>query len=230
MKKIFLVLIIFVTSLNAGEKFSELAWERIDPIYKAILKHPFNQKLALGTLDKSIFDFYTGQDGLYLVEFRKALALLAAKLEGKAQRQVLREVIGTLDDEPEHPAEEMAPFTQMYTDFLLSTAAFKSREELAAALLPCFWIYLRAARELAPQVTSSNPYKSWFDLYSSKKYELSVNTMIQLTDELASENSMDKMLKAFELASRMEWLFWDGAYRMRLWPFSTTVIASPAGL
>ena len=52
--------------------FSESAWGAIEPIYKSILEHPFNQELTQGTLAKERFQFYMKQDSLYLVDFARA--------------------------------------------------------------------------------------------------------------------------------------------------------------
>jgi thiaminase (transcriptional activator TenA) len=35
--------------------FSESAWKWIEPIYKSIIDHPFNQELSMGTLAKEKF-------------------------------------------------------------------------------------------------------------------------------------------------------------------------------
>ena len=59
--------------------FSESAWKSIEPIYKSILKHPFNQELSEGTLAKEKFQFYMKQDSIYLVDFARALAVTASR-------------------------------------------------------------------------------------------------------------------------------------------------------
>lgn len=60
-------------------QFSSVAWKGINPIYEAIIAHPFNQKLADGSLSKSIFGYYIEQDAIYLKDFSRALSLLAAR-------------------------------------------------------------------------------------------------------------------------------------------------------
>ena len=59
--------------------FSESAWGAIEPIYKSILEHPFNQEQAQGTLAKERFQFYMKQDSLYLLDFARALAIAASR-------------------------------------------------------------------------------------------------------------------------------------------------------
>lgn len=212
---------------TGSQTFSEAAWQRIAPIYQAIRIHPFNQKLADGSLGKAQFTYYSTQDTLYFVEYGKTLAILATKLEGREEiRNVFKEAMSCWNEEKDAQEKKakqsipMAPATLLYTDFLLSTAAYRSREELVAAVLPCFWIYSQLAREMKGLVGSKNPYRDWVTFYSSDKYKRSVDRMIALADDLANRVSPEqrsKMIDAFMMASRMEWCFWDGAYRMETW-------------
>jgi len=59
--------------------FSAEAWQRIGPLYEAILALPFNQELAAGTLSRERFTFYILQDALYPTQFGRALAVTAAR-------------------------------------------------------------------------------------------------------------------------------------------------------
>ena len=230
MKNVFvLIWVLVLPVLNAAPeiKFSEEAWKKIEPIYQGIKNHPFNVKLVDGTLNQEIFAYYSTQDAIYLTEFGKALALLGAKLDDRREiKRVFKEAMSCFNDEKEAREKTAkagvttSPATLLYTDFLLSTAAFKSREELAAAVLPCFWIYSKLAREITPKVKGKHPYIEWVKLYSSDKYKKSVDAMIELVDKLAAKappEQRSKMLNAFELATRMEWYFWDSAYKMEGW-------------
>ncbi len=227
----FLLAIVFVFwSVPAhAAKFSETAWKEIAPIYEAIRQHPFNQQMVKGTLCKEAFEFYSAQDALYLTDFAKALSVLATKVDSSTHAaELMQSAMDCLVFEKEmhdknlkgaKPAE-LAPAAFMYTNFLLATAAYKSREELAAALLPCFWIYLRLGQEMKPKTLPANPYREWILSYSNAKYQSSVEAMIRLTDELAEKATpaqRKKMLAAFVTASRLEWYFWDAAMRLEGW-------------
>src|SRR3954467_8917128 len=59
--------------------FSDSAWERNAAIYEIIRTMPFNAELAAGTLSDARFKHYITQDAHYLIGFRRALALAAAK-------------------------------------------------------------------------------------------------------------------------------------------------------
>lgn len=207
----------------AGARFSDDAWKQAAPVYDSIVNHPFNRDLESGSLSKERFEYYMAQDALYLPEYSKALTALAAKLENAAEaKKLLLAAIECLEEI--RPAgvqakAEMAPAARMYADFLLATAAYKSREELAAALLPCYWVYLRLARAMR-KPDPKNPYKSWIETYSSQKYEKAVEDFRRLTDELAAKASAplrSKMLQSFVTSARMEWYFWDAAYRLEKW-------------
>jgi TENA/THI-4/PQQC family len=59
--------------------FSGDAWQRILPLYAAILELPFNRELAAGTLARERFTFYMLQDAHYLTFFGRALAITAGR-------------------------------------------------------------------------------------------------------------------------------------------------------
>lgn len=214
--------------------FTEEAWEKIAPIYKQIRQHPFNRELADGTLAKKRFVHYTSQDVLYLTRFAKALTMLATKLEDPGDvKAVLDLARRCLLEEKEAQAKAakrfglpldanvgMLPTTESYTNFLLRIAAFGSREELAAALLPCFWIYLELARDLKAVSVPNNPYEGWIETYSSESYAETVHCMQKLTNQLAKGivvEMREKMLETFQMAARMEWYFWEAAYQQERW-------------
>jgi thiaminase (transcriptional activator TenA) len=214
------------SSFGSDSQFSQEAWREILPIYKAIVEHPFNQELMKGTLPKNAFDYYSEQDSLFLGDFTKSLKLLATKLGDPSDVEKIMNLVaesaaeGKDDRGNKTPEPRAAPATLLYTSHLLRIAFTQSKEELAAALLPCYWIYLKLAEDLKGQTTASNPYTKWIGTYSSLKYRKSVNVMIELVDKLAGATTAEtrsKMMDSFVLASRMEWYFWDGAYRMASW-------------
>src|SRR5215831_8723599 len=59
--------------------FTDELWLGIEPIYAAILRHPFLRGLTDGSLPRDRFRFYAVQDALYLREFARALSLAAAR-------------------------------------------------------------------------------------------------------------------------------------------------------
>ena len=54
-------------------------WPLMEPIYAEILRHPFLTGLTDGTLAPDTFVRYLRQDGYYLRDYARALAVLGAK-------------------------------------------------------------------------------------------------------------------------------------------------------
>jgi thiaminase/transcriptional activator TenA len=108
-----------------------------------------------------------------------------------------------------------------YTNFLLSTAALQPDEEAIAAVLPCFWIYQEVGRYIAQHAIGNHPYQKWIDLYSGEDFAKAVASAIAIADEVAEATTpamRERMVSAFTMSSRLEWVFWDSAYRKEQWP------------
>lgn len=218
-------------------KLTDTFWLDVAPIYNSIITHPFNQELMCGTLSTQRFEFYIKQDALYLMDFSKALSLIAARSDGAsriidfikfAEGAIVAErglhefylnFYGTSLD------VGYAPACFTYTNYMLATASLRSYEEGVAALLPCFWIYREVGNFIFSKSSTlptydKNPYKKWIEMYSSPEFSAVVNKMIAITNEVgsvASESLRKKMNDAFVYSSRLEWLFWESAYQLESW-------------
>lgn len=221
------LLLIFTFSFNLfAASFSEFAWREAEPTYRAIRIHAFNEELRKGSLPQEKFHYYDQQDALYLSVFTKVLLRLASQLQDPAQiKTILKMAEDCISEKKQkgtvavHEAKKM-PANFMYSHYLLSTAAHEPPEVLAAALLPCFWIYLKLAEDLKKDVAPGNPYAQWVKMYSSNKYKNDVEAMVRIVNTLAknsSEHIRERMLEAFLTASVLEWQFWDDAYNLRGW-------------
>lgn len=210
-------------------------WKRITPLYEKILAMPFNQELMQGTLPLEKFKFYMAQDAYYLGEFGKALSTLSGKMEKMAHvLEFAHFAAGAIEVERAlHESYfktlgipdtiEPSPSCLLYTNFLLKEAKYADLATAVAAVLPCFWIYKKVGDHIFEQQSSveNNPYKNWIDTYSGEAFAESVQKAISITDELAEQSSpsaKEAMFKAFEMASKLEWMFWDSAYRLEKWP------------
>ena len=213
-------------------KFTSQLWQEIDPIYQATLDHPFNLELAKGTLDPKRFQFYLQQDSLYLIDFARALALVGTRCtEGDRVVAFLEFASGAIVAERElheayfveykiQPVTTKAPGCFTYTNFLLATAAVGRYEEAIAALLPCFWMYQEIGQKIAQSAVADNPYQRWIDTYAGTEFAEVVEKAIALTDAVALETTdsvRQLMQTAFITSARLEWLFWDSAYRCESW-------------
>jgi thiaminase/transcriptional activator TenA len=214
-------------------KFTDSLWESALPIYEKIENHPFNQELKTGTLAVEKFKFYIFQDSLYLADFAKALATAGTKSGTSqelldflefAQNAILVERalhISYFKDYGINFKSEKAPGCFTYTNYLLSVSAFESYEVTVAALLPCFWIYKKVGDYIYANQAKPNPYQNWIDAYAGEEFGASVEKALGICNQLAEQASplvRQKMREAYITASKLEYVFWDSAYRMEEWP------------
>ncbi len=198
----------------------------VDPLVQRILTHPFNQTLAEGTLSQQTFIYYLQQDALFLNDFSKALALVAARLPAPFSGHILKFAVGAVEAEQQlhrnylkaktltHPIEKNTACF-MYTNYILKTSSLGSVEEAVASLVPCFWIYHIVGEHIAASQATPNPFHAWIDTYSSESFQHVVSRVIEMMNvlaESASDKTQHDMLSAFKCATELEWLFWDEAY------------------
>lgn len=216
--------------------FTEELWQSSLSVYDEILRHPFIGELTNGSLARERFAFYMQQDALYLRDFSRALALTGARAPARASVRAYLEFANSaiavehvlhekyLADFSITADVEKAPACFAYTQYLLATATTASYPEAVAALLPCFWIYREVGREIvqrAQQSLADNLYARWIETYAGESFNQSVIRAIDIADQVASQATSDErraMLGAFQRSSRLEWMFWDSAYRLETWP------------
>ncbi|MBK5721168.1 thiaminase II [Dysgonomonas sp. Marseille-P4677] len=213
-------------------KWSEEAWNAAKPIYEKILQQPFINGLIDGSLEYDKFIFYIQQDALYLADYGKVLTAIASKLNDPEHISAFLHFAGEsmLVEKALHATflkgqskdNNMSPACLLYTSFLLKQLANAPVEVIVAAVLPCFWIYKEVGDYiLAHQIKGENPYQTWIDAYGGDDFEKSVNMAISICDQLAdkcTEEQRQAMTDAYVMCSKMEWLFWDSAFRLEKWP------------
>ncbi len=211
--------------------FTTQAWSATSVIRLAIDDHPFLRELADGTLPESTFTGYLAQDAHYLIGYSRALSLCAAQAttpddiafwassarDAIVVERSLHDVrVGGL------PAVEPSPTCRAYLSFLLGTASEGSYPVLAAALLPCFWIYEDVGRRLKDTVElDGHPYADWISTYGDPGFAAATERVRVIVDRLAQQGGDElrrSMHTAFAVASRYEWMFWDSAWQAESWP------------
>jgi thiaminase/transcriptional activator TenA len=219
------------------DSFSRAAWARNADAYETIRTMPFNAELAAGTLPQATFRHYIVQDAHYLIGFGRALALAAAKapdpdgivqFSRAAQDAIVVERAlhgGFFRDYGIGPevfaGTPLTPACHHYSSYLVATAYAEPFEVLCAALLPCFWIYKAVGDDIFARAAPDNRYRAWIDTYAGADFAEAVAGMIAATDRAAQQASpvlQARMHDAFTQATRLEWLFFDSAYRDAAWP------------
>jgi thiaminase/transcriptional activator TenA len=217
--------------------FTTTLWRAIEPIYAAILAHPFLRGLTDGSLAREAFQFYAVQDALYLRDFARALALAAARAPREDWIIMFNEhAAGALKVEvtlhesffkdwglsPEAvSATPLAPSNQAYTSYLLATAHAGPFHEAVAALLPCYWIYWEVGKSLERAGSRDPLYARWIGTYASEEFGAVVREVLACTDTLAGglrDHERETMRRHFVTTSRYEWMFWDMGWRREAWP------------
>jgi thiaminase/transcriptional activator TenA len=212
-------------------------WTEIEPVYDAILDHPFIKGLASGELGVDSFVQFISQDTHYLQDYVRTLLALAAKAPDFAATKMLTTHAAAaaaaetglhaelMTDLGRDPAELLAfdarPTTRAYTSFMLATVFTGSFADGLTAIIPCFWIYAEVGQHLK-QAGSPNPvYQRWIDSYGSDDYLREVLLALELTDQVGlglAPAAEATARQHFRTAARYEWMFWDAAYRQETWP------------
>ncbi|GAB2789921.1 thiaminase II [Rhabdobacter roseus] len=213
--------------------FTQYLWQEATPIFEKIRAHPFNQELRQGTLPTDAFTFYIYQDSLYLADFARALAVAGTRAATSqelldflqfAQNAILVERAlheSYFDEYRISYTSGKAPGCFAYTNYLLAVSTLESYEVAVAALLPCFWIYKEIGDYIYAHQTTPNPYQNWISTYAGEEFGEAVRKVLGICDRLAeqaSESTRQRMREAYLTSSRLEYLFWDSAYRREAWP------------
>ena len=202
-----------------------------DALWQAQHDHPVVRGIGDGSLPLAAFARYVRQDYLFLIDYARLLALGAARAPDLDTMRRFAELAQAILGEEmelhrafaaglgitaaELEAEEPAPETTIYTDFLVRTAATGDFGELAAALLPCMWGYAEVGQRLAERgLPEEEAYARWIETYASAEFAALATWCRGLVDRLAAETGeagRERMRRAFETCSRHELGFWDTA-------------------
>ena len=206
--------------------------EKTDFIIEAIKKHPFITELINGSLSNDVFQFYIQQDAFYLAEYKKILALVGTKCTNSEDAQfffdsatgiiAVENALHQVFLKEVHLNQEPSPTCELYTSYLTRIVHNHSLEEGLAAVLPCFTIYGEIGDYILAMQTdkNDNPYQEWINTYGGEAFATSVKNAIKITNsyaQTASAERLKKMELAFEKASKLEWMFWDSAYKKEQW-------------
>jgi thiaminase/transcriptional activator TenA len=217
--------------------FTAELWTSVEPIYAAILRHPFLTGLTDGTLPAESFRFYAVQDALYLRDYARALSLAAARAPAdswiimfnehaagalKVERELHEGFFATWGLSMDAVANTpLAPTNLAYTSYLLSVAYAGPFHEAVAALLPCYWIYWEVGKELERRGSPDPLYSRWIGTYASAAFGDIVRAVLDCANALAGPLGPAEraaMHRHFHTTSRYEWMFWDMGHRRETWP------------
>jgi hydroxymethylpyrimidine/phosphomethylpyrimidine kinase len=236
--------------LAPGE-FAESLWADIAKVRAEIDALPFVAELEAGTLPEAHFAYYLTQDALYLNGYSRVLARVSAmapteeeqlfwaegahaclEVEAELHRTWLSRHATVAPDAAASPADAaptggravtaaQGPVTKAYVDHLLAASASGSYAVLAAAALPCYWIYAEVgaalhSRHAARSDAADHPYGAWIGTYADERFAEATRRAIAFTDAAgrrASAGEQEAMREAFMASAVYEREFFDAPRR-----------------
>jgi len=187
----------------------------------------FIHGLASGELAEKDFAYYLAQDALYLNGYSRVLARASALAPSEGEqlfwagsaRQCL-EVESELHRSwlSTRPGQTgLGPVTKSYVDHLTAVSASGSYAVLAAAVLPCFWLYAEVGATLHAQFLAAgepdgHAYAAWLRTYADEGFAEATRQAIAIVDAAgrqASDQEQTAMVTAFKQSCRFEVEFFD---------------------
>ena len=214
-------------------------WNAAQPVYDAIIAHPFLEGLADGTLPAEAFEYYLLQDAHYLRGYARALAQVAAHAHDETdvalfaqhaadaiavERHLHTSLLDELGVDSDRTAHtEPGPATTAYVDHLISTCATGSFADGLAAVLPCYWIYARVGERLLARSSPNPRYARWISTYGGPAFAATVGAVLDVVDRADASGPRNVAeprgrQHIYTAGARYEWLFWDAAWTRRTWP------------
>ena len=208
-----------------GGPWTTALWQASGDIARRIEDADFVAALVDGTLSKSAFESYLGQDAQYLTYYSRALASLAARaVDPEESVWWAQSSQACLVEEAELHRSWLGdrggaiagPVTTAYTDFLLARTLGDDYVVGTAAVLPCFWLYAHLGAKV-PHVPEDHPYASWLQTYGDPEFVEGTSHTISVVEkafENASPVGRARAAHAYLTACRHELEFFDQALRV----------------
>ncbi|WP_307490713.1 bifunctional hydroxymethylpyrimidine kinase/phosphomethylpyrimidine kinase [Pseudarthrobacter defluvii] len=207
--------------------FAARLWTEAQQDVADIYALDFIRGLASGDLAEKDFAYYLAQDALYLNGYSRVLARASALAPSEAEQlfwagssQQCLEVESELHRSwlSTRPAQGgLGPVTKAYVDHLTAASASGSYAVLAAAVLPCFWLYAEVGEKLHAQFLASgapdgHAYAAWLRTYADEGFAEATRRAIAIVDAAgrkASDHEQAAMVTAFRQSCRLEVEFFD---------------------
>lgn len=202
---------------------AQTLWDANESVAIACLHNPFMQGIADGTLSKTRFAYYVGQDAFFLDAFARAYSIAAAKApdrvgfttfhrlaDGVLEELTLHQRYAAqwgVDLQTIHPGAA----TRRYTDFLLATAWSQEVGVTTAAMLPCMKLYAFLGERIAAQGLPSHAYSDWVHTYASPEFHGLAQQLAELGDRYSQLNPITKTTYRYAMDCELDFFqaAWD---------------------
>lgn len=201
---------------------AEVLWQANQDLAIACLDNPFVQGIKDGSLAKTKFAYYVGQDAFFLEAFARAYSIAAAKAPDWQGFGVFHDLAGGVLQELKLHSQyadqwgvslqgiEPGLATRRYTDFLLATAWSQAVGITAVAMLPCMRLYAFLGQTLAQGGIPDHAYGDWIRTYSSNEFEPLVQALADLAEQYAAPTPLVHSTYRYAMACELE--FFQGAW------------------
>ncbi len=208
--------------------------QSLQPLLQNIINDDFNQAMLDESLSLEQYTNYCVQDQLYLEQYARALAMIAARCdkpqhvrtflgfayEAVDQEQALH--VRHLNQHQDLAAiflqQGMNKTCQAYTDFLLKQTATQSVAVAIAAVLPCFYIYQQVGQSMrqSPHYHDQHRYRDWIQVYAGEEFaNATEQAFLVLLDHLGDDQHA-AVHKTFMQAAHFEQAFWQACLKFNL--------------
>lgn len=215
-------------------QFKSLVEETKDN-WKKVIEHQFVKQIFAGDLAEDIFKFYLKQDYYYLNQSMRNMAVLISKQQDVKAKQRLIEVIYSeanvefaefeklLDfyniDADQYEKFKLSYANISYSNYLLAVSSQNTFAEGLAALIPCYWLYLKIAEKHADKLkTNQNGiYKNWAAVFKRDEFREMVEDLIILLEAELTEDNYELLKYHFNNSIKFEYHFFDDVYHKKSW-------------
>lgn len=210
--------------------FSDQLKRLVEPKVRALIEHPFNRALLDESLSTKQYTYYCVQDDLYLEGYARALASVAVKLPQRDHMALfLRFALESVDYEYAlHQRQiekepELASMYQragcnqacsQYQSFLLEYATSEDVVLGIAAILPCFYVYLRVGQAMRHSrfYHAKHGYREWIDVYAGSDFSVACDQAFAVLEQCVSLDANNaEIVDVFEVGVEHEQKFWSAA-------------------
>lgn len=203
----------------------------IEDLLPQIINNDFNAAMCDESLSVECYTYYCVQDQLYLEQYARALAMIAARCECPQHvRTFLTFAYEAVDHEQAlhvkhlsfYPIERdrqlavgMNSTCKSYTDFLLEQTAYRPLPVAISAILPCFTIYQQVGRALKQHVNfhQKHRYRDWIEIYASDGFALATEQALSVLSDCFDMAHWHDIKQCFLQASHFEQAFWQSCYK-----------------
>lgn len=222
--------------MTHSHAFTDSLWAAVEnTTFASILKHPFVSGLSDGTLPEACFRHYVMQDSLYLRQFGRSLAFIAAKADTSdglmlfcdhARNTVLVEralhegFMASWQTEPQCAATKAAPNCLLYTAWQQQIVHEGSYGDALGAILPCYWIYWEVGKALVAKGSPHPLYQRWIDTYAGEAFAECVRAVLAEVNRVAATLTPAQQAAItdnFITGCLFEYRFWDMGWRKQGW-------------